>query len=418
MDAATEAAIRRAAREEGVPEEAALAYADRESNGNPYARNSRTIFGMYQMQKKWRDQYGSGESVDPYTQAKGWAKFYKANKAEMAGVLGRDPTDAEAYLGHRFGGVRGANMIGMNPNTPVGAVVTPNELALNPDVAKAGTIGAVTSSHIADMNKRMDKYGTGSDTEPMDFTSQVGAADQGARVRVAGDGPVNTERGALDFTSQVQPKKNLLEQARDQYPVLKKYDYGYTEKFRPGGGYLEHWEPGEAGAPTTPQAPLDGPRPTELPLDKHGLEIRDPNTRPIDVLGDIASHHLVNADPVVKKAYQDFQNSMTPEQHARLQDQYQYAQKNEGETRPYEDWKAASGMPAYFRGYTFQQWPKEFNDDAYTPEQRQSLDGVMGYLKGNGTAPSTTDMATPPTQPAAPAKGTEPLDFTSQVQMQ
>ena len=87
MDAAVEAAIRRAAREEGVPEEAALAYAERESSFKPYARNSRTIFGMYQMQKKWRDQYGSGESVDPYTQTKAWARFQKDNKAEMAGVL-------------------------------------------------------------------------------------------------------------------------------------------------------------------------------------------------------------------------------------------------------------------------------------------------------------------------------------------
>lgn len=174
---------------------------------------------------------------------------------------------------------------------------------------------------------------------------------------------------------------NLLQQAQEQYPILKSQDYGYVEKFRPGGGFLEHWDPGEPGAPATPDAPLDGPRPPELPLDKHGLEIRDPNTRPIDVLGDIASHHLVNSDPTVKGAYQALQNSMTPQQQQLLQEQYQYAQKNEGETRPFEDWKSASGMPAFFRGYPFQQWPKEFNDQVYTPEQRQKLDNMMDYLK-------------------------------------
>jgi hypothetical protein len=179
-----------------------------------------------------------------------------------------------------------------------------------------------------------------------------------------------------------QPQPNLLQQAQEQYPVLKNHDYGYTENFRPGGGFLEHWEPGEAGVAPTPQTPLDGLRPAALPMDKPGLEIRDPNTRPIDILGDITSHHLINVDPVVKGAYQQLQASMTPQQHAMLQDQYQYAQKNEGENRSYEDWKSASGMPGFLRGYTFQQWPKEFNDRAYTPEQRGNLDKLMSYLKG------------------------------------
>lgn len=176
------------------------------------------------------------------------------------------------------------------------------------------------------------------------------------------------------------PAPNLLEQARSQYPILKKYDYGYTENFRPNAGFLEHWDPGDVGvAPSSPQS-LDALRPQELPLGKPGLEIRDPNTRPIDILGDIVSHHLVNTDPVVKGAYQKLQDSMTPEQQGVLQDQYKYAQDNEGETRPFEDWKNAAGMPGFFRGYAFQQWPKEFNDKVYTPQQKSDLDGLMGYL--------------------------------------
>jgi hypothetical protein len=179
----------------------------------------------------------------------------------------------------------------------------------------------------------------------------------------------------------VNSSPNLLQQAQQQFPVLKKYDYGYVEKFRPNAGFLEHWEPGDKGqAPTTPDS-LDALRPDELPLNKPGLEIRDPNTRPIDILGDIASHHLRFTDPVVKKAYQDLQNSMTPAQQAILQDQYDYAQKNEGETGSFDDWKERAGMPGFFRGYTFQQWPKDFNDKAYTPEQRQKLDALMQYFK-------------------------------------
>lgn len=179
-----------------------------------------------------------------------------------------------------------------------------------------------------------------------------------------------------------QQPPNLLQQAQQQYPVLKNLDYGYTENFQPNAGFLEHWEPGDPGAaPTTPNS-LDALRPPALPLDKPGLEIRDPNTRPIDVLGDIVSHHLINTDPVVKGAYQQLQDSMTPAQNGILQDQYAYAQKNEGETGTFEDWKQRAGMPGFLRGYTFQQWPKEFNDKAYTPAQRQKLDGLMNYLKG------------------------------------
>lgn len=179
----------------------------------------------------------------------------------------------------------------------------------------------------------------------------------------------------------VLPPQNLLEQAQTQYPVLKNQDYGYVENFRPNAGYLEHWDPGDAGTAPTSPTDLNALRPSQLPIDKPGLEIRDPNTRPIDILGDIASHHLRNTDPVVKGAYQQLQDSITPRQQAVLQNQYQYAQKNEGETGSFDDWKERAGMPGFFRGYTFQQWPKEFNDKVYTPEQKANLDKLMTYFK-------------------------------------
>src|SRR5229473_6267124 len=70
-----------------------------------------------------------------------------------------------------------------------------------------------------------------------------------------------------------------------------------------------------------------------------------------------------------RAAYDSFSQSRTKEQKDRLIDQYLYARRNEGEKRPYADWEKISGIPAYFRGYAFKQWPDEFNAKAYTPEQ-------------------------------------------------
>lgn len=171
------------------------------------------------------------------------------------------------------------------------------------------------------------------------------------------------------------PPPTLLDQARQQYPVLQNYDIGYKNNPGGGQGYMESWPAGEPGSAASP-------RPSDLPANQFGVENFNPNSRPIDLLGDVASHHLVNVDPRVKQAYQDFTGSLEPWQHNILQQQYQHATQNQGETRSYEAWRDNTGLPAYFRGYTFQQWPDEFNKQAYTPQQTAGLDNVMNYLKG------------------------------------
>jgi len=174
-----------------------------------------------------------------------------------------------------------------------------------------------------------------------------------------------------------QPGLNLMDQAKQQYPILK--DLGLNFKYNPqmGGqsGMLEFWPGDEQGTPKTP-------RPKEFPIGSLGVEVFDKKTRPIDILGDVVSHHLVNSDPTVKDYYNQFKQSLTPDQKTRLQSQYQWAQKNYGETRPYQQWEEHSGMPAYFRGYPFQQWDDAAS--AYTPEQLLMLDEMMKYLKGGG----------------------------------
>jgi hypothetical protein len=154
-------AIIRAAREAGIDPKYALAYAERESSFNPAARSSKTIRGLFQMRGDHRANYGVGDSDDPYTQTKGWTGFIGDVKKEMASVLGREPTDAEAYLGHHFGGVRAAKMMRMPIGTPVDAVFTPEEMRINPHFARAGTVGALNRSTLADIDRRAKKHNVG-----------------------------------------------------------------------------------------------------------------------------------------------------------------------------------------------------------------------------------------------------------------
>lgn len=178
------------------------------------------------------------------------------------------------------------------------------------------------------------------------------------------------------------PEPDAVAKAREQYPILKGMDFAATQSPQTAGDdrMLESWQPNDPGW-TWGSGNTYYPRPKGIPNDKFGIEILDPKTRPLDVLGDVVSHQLVNTDPKIAGYYQQFKDSLTPEQHAQLQEQYQYAQQNEGETRPYAEWEQASGLPAYFRGYAFDQWPKDFNDKAYTPEQRKMFDDMMSYLK-------------------------------------
>lgn len=155
----TRAAIERAAREEGIDPAFALAVADRESGFDPRARNSKTIRGMYQMMGSLRQKYGVGDSDDPYTQAKGWARFIKDARSETEQRLGRPITDSESYLSHHFGAARAARTLKMDPSMPNEAVFTPQEMSLNPHFARAGTIGNLNASVMGDIDKRTKRFG-------------------------------------------------------------------------------------------------------------------------------------------------------------------------------------------------------------------------------------------------------------------
>lgn len=185
-------AIERAAREEGVDPVFALAVADRESNGNPRARSSQTIKGLFQMMGTHRGRYGIGDSDDPYTQAKGWARFIKDERAASSKVAGRDISDSESYASHHFGSGRAGRMFKMDPATPINEVFTSREIAENPHFSKAGTVGNLLSEVTGDIDRRRSKFG-GAGAGPVDF-AQFGEPVEGFE-------PASNALQTVDFTA-------------------------------------------------------------------------------------------------------------------------------------------------------------------------------------------------------------------------
>lgn len=182
----------------------------------------------------------------------------------------------------------------------------------------------------------------------------------------------NIDTSMLDAIQADQGAK-LFEKAQQEYPYLSGKDIAYKYSPNQGRGFLEFYDPEETGSP-------EYPRPKELPLGKVGIEVFDPKTRPIDILADYVSHYGVEKDPYLTQRYQEFINSMSPEQRQILREQYQYYQQHPEykEQRPYEEWEKISGLPGYFRGYTFNQW--ENPQEMYSPQQIQLLDQVRQYL--------------------------------------
>lgn len=160
---------------------------------------------------------------------------------------------------------------------------------------------------------------------------------------------------------------NLLDRARSQFKVVDRRTVGWVFQASPpddDGRILEFYPPGEEDS---------------FDPDHYAIETFGSAARVLDVAGEVASHYLVKGhDLTMVNYYTRFARSLNYEQHAHLVEQYQYAVDNNGEERPYETWKTVSGLPAYFRGWPFQQgWPPSF----YTAKQRTLLDNMMRYLR-------------------------------------
>jgi len=180
--------------------------------------------------------------------------------------------------------------------------------------------------------------------------------------------------------AQQAMSKSRYEQAMEMYPRLKSTPVQYKESISDDSKlpYLEYWPKGETGAPNRP-------RPKDIPLDVSGVETYKSATRPQDVAADIFSHEMVDTDPKLKKIRSQFEQSMTTEQKGIMKEQYYHFIKNELEpdekVPTFKEWYQRSGLPAYLRGYMFEQWPKEEHSKYYTPEQMKLLDKAVDYLK-------------------------------------
>jgi len=171
----------------------------------------------------------------------------------------------------------------------------------------------------------------------------------------------NIDTSILDTIKADQGGK-LWEKAQQDYPYLSGKDVAY--KYSPA---------------TNPEYMLEFYQGSDLPDWAKGkqaaIEVFNPQTRPIDILGDYVSHYGVEKDPQLQAYYQQFQNLLDP---AAMQQRYQYHAQNLGEQRPYEEWSKMTGIPELFRGYTFDQW--ENAKEMYTPQQLQVLDQVRKYV--------------------------------------
>ena len=155
----------------------------------------------------------------------------------------------------------------------------------------------------------------------------------------------------------------MFENAKKEYPYLANQDIAFKYSPKTNSEYmLEHYQgddlPDWAKGKTT------------------GIEVFNPKTTPLDILGDAVSHYGVNNDQKLKELYAQFENQLDPNM---MQQRYQYHVQNLKETRPFEEWMKMTGLPEMFRGYTFNQW--ENAKDMYTPEQLKTLDAVKSYLR-------------------------------------
>jgi hypothetical protein len=175
--------------------------------------------------------------------------------------------------------------------------------------------------------------------------------------------------GPWEKYRSADPGGDAIKQAQSDYPYLANSGLVATYSGKGGGKRkLEYWPRGEPGNARTP-------RPSSIPIDKAGVEIFDRDVSPKDILADYVSHEAVTSDPRLRQLYSEFQATVPD---ATMRERYEYHRKNLGEDRDYETWRERTGMPEYFRGYTFDQWQdaKRF----YSPEQLRKLDEIRSYI--------------------------------------
>ena len=170
--------------------------------------------------------------------------------------------------------------------------------------------------------------------------------------------------------SQLGYPQNMIDAAKQQYPILRKYDKQIGYKYTPRGPHqhLETWgSADDAGYPFAPGQ-------------QYGVEIYDTNADPKMIAGDAIIHGVRNLDPTLKQYYAQFEQSVrnNPQQMQLMQRGYQWDQQRNGEKRPFEQWLTYSQLPQFLGGGLF--WQGRAKD--YTPQQQQLLGQIDRYIRG------------------------------------
>jgi hypothetical protein len=164
---------------------------------------------------------------------------------------------------------------------------------------------------------------------------------------------------------------NLLKKAKEEYPFVGLHDPIVTTGT--GYGYAETWPVGEGG--------LYGmfgedTRPSAIPIDRVGIEVRRP---------DAFTHHdlaaeLLHIDPMAQHVSGKLQEMWTPQQLDVLRREALDYEATLKEGRSEKD-AIKNATDSALRGYTVGQWPKEVNDAmGYSKHQMELLDALKEHM--------------------------------------
>lgn len=124
-------AIAQAAQKYGLPESFLQRVAMIESNGNPYAKNSKSSAGgLYQFLDSTAKQYQLHDKFDPFQATDALARLTKDNTRYLTAALGRKPSEAELYLAHQQGPAGAVKLI-KNPTLPASQLLGRQAVTLN-----------------------------------------------------------------------------------------------------------------------------------------------------------------------------------------------------------------------------------------------------------------------------------------------
>lgn len=171
-----------------------------------------------------------------------------------------------------------------------------------------------------------------------------------------------------------QQAPTILDAAKARYPFIQQHDVAVHYNPRKDRGFAETWFAGDGG---DPQRPEFG-RPKAIPMDRHGVEIFQPESFGID---DLAGE-VMHIDPNVNAARDALAKSITPKQLKELRRQsYDYDVSVKQHGMSHED-ALRNATDSVLRGYAVNQWPKDaLNSMRFTPEQLSILQSVHSYIR-------------------------------------